>query len=110
MNIEHKQLASGRWYKISFIEQMANIGSEVERAINWKIKNNSGYSQKAFERALELLDLTMEDQKNRKRLREIARAREALVDYFAFDNFYRSSDEGWKKYFITFNFAARSGF
>lgn len=30
---QHQQLASGRWAKMPFLEQMANIGSEVERAI-----------------------------------------------------------------------------
>ena len=108
MNLQHKQLASGRWNKLSFIEQMANVGSEVERTINWKNKNNTDYSQKAFERALELMDLTMADMKNRKRLREIVRVREMLADFFAFENIYRSTDEKWKKYFIAFNFAARA--
>jgi len=108
MNYQHKQLASGRWKKLSFAEQMANVGSEVERAINWKKKNNAGYSQRAFERALELLDLTMGDKKNRNRLREIARVREALADYFSFENIYRSTDKKWKNYFIAFNFAARA--
>ncbi|MDD5489846.1 MAG: hypothetical protein PHP25_04175, partial [Candidatus Moranbacteria bacterium] len=58
---------------------------------------------------LELLDLSLEDKKNRKRLKEIARTREALADHFAFENIYQSSDEGWKNYFMSFNFAARAG-
>jgi len=36
MNIQHKELAAGRWNKLSFVEQMANVGSEVERTINWR--------------------------------------------------------------------------
>lgn len=59
MNYQHKQLAQGRWYQLSFVEQMANIGSEVERALNWKAKDNILYCQQAFERVLELLDLTL---------------------------------------------------
>ncbi len=105
--MEHKKLASGKWSQLSFVDQMANVGSEVERTIRWKEKNNPDYSRKAFERALELLDLSLEDEKNRKRLKEITRTREALADYFAFENIYRSSDEEWKKYFLAFNFAAR---
>lgn len=107
MSIEHKNLASGRWNELSFSEQMANVGSEVERAINWKRKNNADYAQKAFERALELLDFTLADAKNKNRLKEIARTREALADYFAFKNSYKSSDDEWKKYFFAFNFASR---
>lgn len=104
---QHKQLAKGRWFKLSLSEQLSNVGSEVERTILWKNKNNLDYSNKAFERALELLDLTVEDTKNKFRLKEILRLREALVDYFLFDNQFSSSDELWRKYFYSFNFAAR---
>lgn len=88
---------------------MANIGSEVGRTINWKDKNNHAYSRMAFDRALELLDLTISDQRNIKRLREIVRVREALADHFAFDNTYGSSDKNWQDYFYAFNYAARAG-
>lgn len=104
---QHKQLASGKWFKMSISEQLANVGSEVERTILWKNKNNPDYSNRALERALELLDLTVEDAKNRYRLKEILRVREALVDYFMFDNEFSSSDELWRKYFYPFIFAAR---
>jgi len=107
MNIQHKELSSGRWNNLSLVEQMANIGSEVERAINWRNKNNLEYSQLAFDRALELLDLTVLSEKNRTRLREILRTREALVDYFMFDNEYHTTDKDWKNYFMAFNHAAR---
>lgn len=104
---QHKSLSAGRWNKLTFYEQMANVGSEVERAINWRKKNNFDYSRLAFERALELLDLTIVDQRNVKRLRELTRAREILVDYFAFDNSYHSTAENWQKYFFAFNYAVR---
>ncbi len=135
---QHKQLAEGRWFKFTLAEQLANVGSEVERTILWKNKpnpplktedigvgflrdvsappnslirnrnkNNRDYSNKAFERALELLDLTVEDAKNKFRLKEILRLREALVDYFVFDNEFSSSDELWRKYFLPFNFVVR---
>jgi hypothetical protein len=107
MSFQHQNLALGRWKEFSFFEQMANTGSEVERAINWKNKNNLEYSRMAFERALELLDLSFEDERNKKRLKELARVREALVDYFAGDNVYQSSEKSWKNYFSAFNFAAR---
>lgn len=106
MNYEHKQLAAGRWCKLNFLEQMANIGSEIFRTISWRNKNKE-YSGKAFERALELLDLTIADAKNKSRLKELARLREVLVDYFYFDNQFFSSDQLWQNYFYPFNFAAR---
>lgn len=107
MNYQHKQLAEGRWLKLSLIEQLANVGTEVGRAINWREKNNKDYSNKAFERALELLELTIDDTKNRFRLKELTRVYEALVDYFIGDNQYASSDKLWQKYFHAFNYAAR---
>ena len=108
MNQQHKNLAAGGWNQMTLVEQMANVGSEVERTIKWKNKKNGEYSQMAFERALELLDLTVADPKNKKRLREPLRTREALVDYFMFDNAYKSSDELWQKYFYSFGWAARA--
>ena len=36
----HQKMASGRWQKFTIFEQMANIGSEVGRALNWKEKNS----------------------------------------------------------------------
>lgn len=106
MNYQHKELAAGRWEKFSILWQMANIGSEVERAISWRSKD-ANYSHKAFERALELLDLTLADSKNRPRLKELTRLREVLADYFCDDNQFGSSDELWHKYFYAFNYAAR---
>ena len=106
MNYQHKNLASGRWFELTFFEQMANIGSEVERTISWRDKNKE-YSVKAIERALELLSLTIEDVKNRVRLKELTRLYEVLIDCFYFDNQYSSSDKLWHNYFYPFNYAAR---
>ena len=107
MDYQHKDLAAGGWKKLSFVEQMANIGSEVERALNWKNKNNAHYSSMAFERALELLDLTIENEKRRNHLRELLRLREALADYFASKNVYGSTPKNWDSYFHASSFAAR---
>jgi len=107
MSHQHKNLASGRWKTLPLIEQMANIGSEVERAINWKERHNDVYRRRAFERALELIDLTLECKSRFNQLKEIARLREALVDYFFGENEFKSTDALWKKYFLAFTYAAR---
>ena len=109
MIVQHKELAAGRWFTLSLVEQMANVGSEVERTFNWKAKGNLPYSQKAFERALELLDLTLADRKNTGRLKEVARVREIIVDFILGDNQFSSTEEAWKKYFLYFACAARKG-
>jgi len=108
MSYQHKDLAAGRWDKLSFVEQMANIGSEVERALNWRLKKNNDYAQKAFERALELIDLTLVNEKNYAHLKEITRMREAIVDYFSGVNQFISSEASWRSYFLPFTYASRS--
>lgn len=105
MNSVHKELAAGKWFRLSFFDQMANIGSEIGRAINWREKDRK-MSQMAFERGLELLDLTIIDAKNIKRLRELCRLREVLADYFCFDNIYKSNSDNLNNYFYAFNYAA----
>ncbi len=110
MNVQHKNLAAGRWKQFSFMEQMANIGSEVERALNWKAKGNLDYCQKAFERALELIDLTLDSIKEASRLKELARIREALVDYFVGINEFVSNERAWRNYFSVFTYAARKNY
>ena len=110
MSVQHKSCAAGRWSQLSFLEQMANIGSEVERALNWQAKNNTSYCHRAAERALELIDLTLERLNGRTRLKEVARAREAIVDYFFGTNQHMSTEASWRKYFLYFAYAARKNY
>jgi len=105
MNYKHQSLAAGRWNDFSLMEQMAHIGSEVERAITWRQKNNPEYSRMAFERGLELLELTIADPRNRRRLKELTRLRETLLDYFMGENQFCSSEKSWKNYFYAFAYA-----
>ena len=109
MSLMHRELASGRWNELSLLEQLGNIGSEVERALKWKEKNNPAYCMRAFERALELLDLTLDCPGNRLRVKEVARIREILVDFFYGENQYQTSGEFLSRYFLQFALAARKG-
>ena len=104
----HTGLTPERWYKFSILEQMANIGADVDRAIRWRNKSDSENSQSAIYRALELLDLTISDPKNKSgRLKELARLRELLKDYFLGDNQYKALDDAFLyNYFIDFSYAA----
>lgn len=105
----HKELASGKWFALTLAEQLANIGSEVERAISWREKGNMGRSDRAAERALELIDLTVEDKRWNGRLKEILRMREVLCDVFFGDNAYDTSFDFLQKYFLYFGLLARAG-
>lgn len=104
----HKDSAAGRWWKLSLYEQLGNVGSEVGRALRWKTRNPQ-IAQGAFERALELMDLTLADPRHQRsvaRLRELARAREVLVDFLAGSNEYQSTGDSLLRYFDAFAVAA----
>ena len=107
MSYQHGDLAAGRWKQMLLVERMANIGGEVERALMWRAKNNLEYSRMAFERALELIDLSLEYPHKRSHLKEIARLRETLVDYFSGSNEFKSTESSWRNYFLLFTYAAR---
>ena len=105
MTYIHKDLASGRWQTLSLTEQMGNIGSEIGRAANWQKKDKKLF-EGAVSRALELLDLTINDGRWRKRLKELTRVRELLSDAFFGGQEYGTTWEDLDKYF--FNFAIMS--
>ncbi|OHA70057.1 MAG: hypothetical protein A3H01_00670 [Candidatus Wildermuthbacteria bacterium RIFCSPLOWO2_12_FULL_40_9] len=102
----HKELVSGKWFKLSLAEQLANIGSEVSRANRWQGKDEKLF-QGAIYRALELFDLTMGDARWHGRLREIARVREIFCDAVFGGREYKSSFQDIIRYFDQFAFAAR---
>lgn len=106
---QHRDLAAGGWWTLSLPEQLGNVGSEISRAERWKFRNPE-VSRGALYRALELLDLMLDDprlRQSRPRLREVARAREVVADYFAGPNQYGSSGPSLQKYFDAYALAAR---
>jgi hypothetical protein len=106
-NIQHKDLANGRWQKMSFLEQMVNIGSEVYRALKWKGKNDK-YARSAFLRSLELFDLTKDSDLTYPQYKELTRMREIWVDYFEYSNEYNSTAESINKYFTYLTIAYKN--
>ena len=104
MSIQHQTLAAGKWQRMPLAEQLANVGSEVERTISWKERGNLDYSRQAFDRSLELLSLTKDSVKDGSKLREVSRVYELLVDYFAGENKFKSSDQIWRNYFNSYTY------
>ena len=102
----HRDLAAGRWGQFSLAEQLGNVGSEVGRMLRWRGRDERLMAG-AFDRALELLDLTLADPRWRDRLREIARAREALCDAATGGSTYGTTLEDLDRYFLAFAVAAR---
>ena len=97
-----------RWRALSLAQQMGNVGSEVSRALKWRYRNPT-IAQGALERALELIDLMLDDPRHVAsvaRLREICRVRETFLDYFLGTNRYGCTDAALLRYFDAFAMAA----
>ena len=68
-----------RWFDLSLPEQMVNIGNEVKRAVRFDEDNQK---KRAFiKKALEYIELTMDDPKNKTVIPEIKIGKEILEDY-----------------------------
>lgn len=106
--MQHSRLAAGGWNSLSFAEQMGNIGSEVNRSIQWRKKSKRELAWKAFVRSTELLWLSVDSAKQEPgKLKELTRMRECWFDFFVFDNQYHSTAESFIKYFDAFAFLAQ---
>jgi hypothetical protein len=97
-----KQLID-RWHELTLAEQLGNVGSDVDRILSWRKKGNEEYATNAFHRSLELLDLTINDDRWRgPKLKELCRLREVLCDSFFGGENYNTPLEYFSKYFYQF--------
>ena len=83
-NLIHKGIMDDdRWIKMPLNRQIGNIGAEVSRIFHWKNKSSEKNVEAAFERALELIDLSvygLQKSHNISAMRELLRFREVLED------------------------------
>lgn len=104
----HSSLAAGRWRTLSLMEQLGNVGSEVDRAIRAHANGRVDRFERALDRALELFDLTATDPRwPLHRRREILRAREQFCRVFYDDTAEPDLGTYLTKYFLQFATAAR---
>ena len=106
--LKHGEGFEARWCRLSLAQQLGNVGSEVSRALKWRFRNPT-IAQGAIDRALELIDLTLDDPRHRvsvARLREICRAREVLLDFLVGVNEFGSTEATLQRYFDVFAVAA----
>lgn len=108
MTLSHQDIMAGRWPQMSLPEQLANVGSEFGRSLNWKNKGNQEYFIKAFDRMLELLDLAIADKRwHNHRLKELTRLREEVSRELT-DQSGQGRTDDLQKYFLQFGILARS--
>jgi hypothetical protein len=104
----HAGLAAGRWGSFSLAEQLANVGSEVDRAIAAWEGHRPDRFERALARALELFDLTVCDDRWRgHRRREILRAREEFCRLFFEVSVQAGAADTLSAYFLRFAVLAR---
>ena len=80
-----------KWQQLTFPQQMGNIGSELSRALNWENRDDPAGRDRALERALDLLDLTLASHHQGGRLRELNRFREAVAAWYVHSREYANS-------------------
>ena len=99
---------AGRWGAMTIAEQLANVGSEVERALRAHESRNDTRRDHAITRALELFDLTAADPRWRgPRRREVLRAREQFCGQLFAEPSPAVSAAGLRRYFLAFAVLAR---
>lgn len=104
----HADLAAGRWAALSLAEQLANVGSEVDRTIAAWAAQRADRFDRALARALELFDLTARDDRWRgHRRREILRAREEFCRLFFDEHVPTGAARTLQQYFLRFALLAR---
>ena len=96
-----------RWEKLSLAEQIGNIGSELSRARSWETKKDRESCRNSLERALILIDLTLQDPRWKSRLKEPARLREVVSDWYADQKEYDILPESLEAYCTSFALLVR---
>ena len=91
-----------KWYSMNIETQISNIGSEVNRAIKWEQKGNKERARSFCDKAKELLQISIEDPKNRGRVGELYNCICELDDRFWGENKYNTTDETLRKYYDAF--------
>ena len=78
----HKTLTREKWGSFPFHKQVLMIANELNRAKNWIEKKDAGELALCYERAFELLYLTIEVLKEKNKRRELLRFKEMLGELY----------------------------
>ena len=101
-----------KWARLSFCEQLGNIGSEVGRAINAKRAGDEKRMEGAVNRALDLFLATVEvlikEKTHVYRAREVFIARDQFMSLLYDGNFNEEEARKIENYFMNFAYIARN--
>ena len=98
-------MAAGRWFEYPCDEQMANIGSDVYRAIKQYKENNLKRFSVYYDMALELFDLTIKDKRWEEKSDEVIQMRERFSKLFSDSDSFKNLDEEFElvdNYFLQY--------
>ena len=87
------------WSQKSLAEQMINIGNEVRRAIKAYKNGNEERMKNECLAAINMIALSISDEKNLYRRGELLLAQRVLLDFFFGDNFYGSTEKQIASYY-----------
>ena len=80
--IYHQSLNLEKWSSFSKMQQVLMVANELNRAQNWISKNENNESNLAYERAFELIYLTVADQKWKSSRKEWLRLKETIGELY----------------------------
>jgi hypothetical protein len=84
---QHKTLTVEKWASFSFGKQILMIANELNRAKNWIKKKDYIEVRLCYERAFELLYLTISNVTKRSRRLELIRLKEVLAELYSSDHY-----------------------
>lgn len=96
-----------RWRQFDLIDQLANIGSELNRVIIWQGRDEKKAQEFAYA-TLDLFDLTIADPRWRYRLKEILRSRYLFCDLLWGKNEFKTSLADLEKDFFRYAYYSRN--
>ncbi len=97
-----------RWKKLSFAEQMANIGADVARAIRAQEMGDKHRMDNAIIRTMQQFDLSIKAHEGSPaKLNELFHSRGLFCDLISENSINKNDAKSLDKYFLEFNFLAR---
>ena len=100
--LHHKTLTVEKWGKYPFYKQIFMIANELNRAKNMILSGDIPETDKCYERAFELIDITAAIIKNKSILRELLRLRELMASSYVLKKYASKANSEYYNVLLTF--------